>query len=69
MNYCTHCGQTTHVHRLMMGQLFHELFHAVTDTDKRILHLVKHLALRPARAAIEYWKVPAKNISIPLHFY
>ena len=51
-----------------MGQLFHELFHAVTHTDKRILHLVKHLALRPARAAIEYWKVPAKKYFNPFTF-
>ena len=51
---CPNCGQKTHLHRFTLGHIFHEIFHAVTHTDKGILYLIKHMTLYPGVAAREY---------------
>jgi len=51
---CPSCGQSTHLHRFTISHIFHEIFHAITHTDKGVLHLIKHLTLYPGLAAREY---------------
>ena len=68
VNYCTQCGQTTHLHRITVGYLFHELFHAVTHTDKGLLYLVKELTIRPAKMASEYVSGARKKYFNPFTF-
>jgi hypothetical protein len=51
---CPNCGQKTYLHRFTLGHIFHEIFHAVTHTDKGILYLIKHMTLHPGVAAREY---------------
>lgn len=51
---CPNCGQTTHLHRFTLAHIFHEIFHAITHTDKGILYLIKHMTLWPGVAAREY---------------
>lgn len=66
--FCDRCGQKTDVHRLTVGHLFHELFHAVTHTDKSIFHLFKGLALHPGKVAAEYVEGKRKKYFNPFTF-
>jgi hypothetical protein len=52
--HCPECGQKANTHRFTVGHLAHEIFHAVTHTDKGILFLIKELAYRPGYVAREY---------------
>jgi Protein of unknown function (DUF3667) len=53
-NYCSHCGQTAHTHRLNLHHIWHDLVHAFTHTDKTILSLIFQLTYRPGHLAREY---------------
>jgi ribosomal protein L32 len=52
--FCPNCGQKTNTHRLTLSHLFHDFFHALTYADKRILYLLRALALKPGIVAREY---------------
>jgi hypothetical protein len=47
--FCPACGQKADVHRFTIPHLVHEIFHAVTHTDKGILFLTKEMFLRPGK--------------------
>ncbi|MDQ3278288.1 MAG: DUF3667 domain-containing protein [Bacteroidota bacterium] len=69
MNFCPHCGQTTHVHRLNLPHLAHEVVHFFTHADKGIFYLVRQLAIRPGIVAREYVKGRRKKYFSPLNFF
>jgi hypothetical protein len=52
--HCPECGQKADTHRFTVPHLAHEIFHAITHTDKGILFLIKELAYRPGHVAREY---------------
>lgn len=53
-NYCGHCGQSAHIHRLNLKHLLHNFFHAITHMDAGYLHTIKDLAIRPGHSIREY---------------
>jgi len=67
--FCSACGQTTATHRLTIGHLLHEVFHAVTHADKGIFNLVKILATRPYKVAIDYVEGSRKKYFNPVTFF
>jgi len=67
--FCSHCGQTTHVHRFTLTHFFHEVFHAFTHTDKGIFFLIKELFLRPGIVAKEYIAGKRKKYFNPFTFF
>jgi ABC-type multidrug transport system permease subunit len=68
-NFCSHCGQTAHTHRLSMPHLAHEAVHYFTHADKGIFHLLRQLALRPGIVAKEYVRGKRKKYFSPLNFF
>jgi hypothetical protein len=52
--YCGDCGQRQVEGRLTMGQVGHDLAHAITHADHSIFRLVKDLAWRPGSVAREF---------------
>lgn len=52
-HFCNNCGQKA-VHRITMPHLWHELWHAITHTDKGLLYLIKALFVNPGKVAREY---------------
>ena len=52
--FCPYCGQKTNTHRLTLGHIFHDFFHALTHADKGIFYLLRALALKPGIVAQEY---------------
>ena len=67
--FCSHCGQTTHVHRFTLTHFFHEVFHAFTHTGKGIFFLIKELFLRPGIVAKEYIAGKRKKYFNPFTFF
>ncbi|MEJ7912736.1 MAG: DUF3667 domain-containing protein [Chitinophagaceae bacterium] len=67
--FCSYCGQTTATHRLTTGHLVHEVFHAVTHADKGIFNLVRILATRPYKVAIDYVEGCRKKYFNPVTFF
>ena len=67
--YCPACGQSTHVHRLNLAHLGHELVHFFTHADKGIFFLVRMLATRTGRVAREYIEGRRKRYFSPLNFF
>ncbi|NTS41592.1 DUF3667 domain-containing protein [Flavisolibacter sp. BT320] len=68
-NFCGHCGQTTHAHRISMPHLLHEVVHFFTHADKGIFYLVRQLAVRPGIVAREYVQGRRKKYFSPLNFF
>ena len=66
--YCSRCSQKADTHKLTVGHLFHELFHAVTHADKGVVLLVKHLAIHPGKVAREYAAGKRKKYFNPFTF-
>lgn len=66
--FCSSCGQKSGVRRLNMHDIWHDLFHAFTHTDKGILFLVRELVLRPGRVAREYVDGKRKKYFNPFSF-
>ena len=67
--YCHECGQKATVGRLKMHDLFHELWHAFTHTDKGILRLIKDLAISPKSVYINYLGGQRKKYFSPILFF
>jgi hypothetical protein len=67
--YCGECGQRSHVGRLSMHELLHELWHAFTHTDKGILRLIKYLFLHPGSVYKNYFKGQRKHYFSPIIFF
>lgn len=66
-NFCPQCGQKE-THRLTIMHLGHEIFHAVTHTDKGIFFLIKELFLRPGITVREYVDGKRKRYFNPFTF-
>ena len=66
--FCSNCSQTADIHRVTLKHFFHELFHAMTHTDKGILLLAKALLTRPGHVAREYLDGKRKKYFNPLSF-
>ena len=67
--FCPSCGQDTHLHRLSLGHIGHELVHFFTHADKGIFYLIRMLALNPGRVAREYVGGKRKRYFPPLSFF
>jgi hypothetical protein len=66
--FCSHCGQKGDIHQITMPHLGHEVFHALTHTDKGILLLIKDLLRRPGTVAKEYIEGKRKKYFSPFSF-
>jgi magnesium-transporting ATPase (P-type) len=66
--FCSHCGQKAEIHRVSIGYLIHELFHAITHADKGFLLLIKDLVTKPGIVAREYLDGKRKKYFNPLSF-
>ena len=66
--HCPECGQKADTHRFTVGHIAHEVFHAVTHTDKGILFLIKELTYRPGYVAREYNAGKRKKYFSPFTF-
>lgn len=66
--FCSACGQSANTHRLSFKHFLHELFHAITHTDKGILYLLKGLATKPGIVAREYIDGKRKKYFNPFTF-
>lgn len=66
--HCPECGQKADTHRLTLPHLAHEIFHALTHTDKGILFLIKELMYRPGYVAREYNAGKRKKYFNPFTF-
>lgn len=65
--FCPECGQKE-THRLTVPHLGHEVFHAVTHTDKGIFFLIKEMFLRPGITVREYVDGKRKRYFNPFTF-
>lgn len=52
--YCADCGQKVTTHRLTLHEIGHEAMHALLHVDRSVLTLIRALALRPGRVALDY---------------
>jgi hypothetical protein len=66
--FCPNCGQKTDTHRFTIVHLAHEIFHAVTHTDKGILFLIKEMFLYPGKVAREFNAGKRKKYFNPFTF-
>jgi hypothetical protein len=53
-NYCNHCGQSSHVHRVNWHYIWHEVPHSVWHVDKGILFTLRQLFTRPGHTIREF---------------
>lgn len=66
--FCPVCSQKTSTTQLNMHDIWHDLVHAFTHTDKGFLHLVKSLLLQPGIVAKEYTEGKRKKYMNPFSF-
>ncbi len=66
--FCPGCGENAKLHRLNMRHILHEFVHGLLHADKGILLLVKDLAQRPGKAALEYVQGSQKKYFNPVNF-
>src|SRR6476646_10857932 len=67
--HCHECGQKAGVHRLTLHELFHEVWHVFTHTDKGILKLIKDLFIRPVSVYDGYFGGQRKKYFSPVLFF
>ena len=68
-NFCSNCGQKSSVGELKMHDLFHELWHSITHTDKGILKLIKDLFAHPKKVYFGYFSGKRKTYFSPVTFF
>lgn len=66
--FCANCAQPSNTHRFTLKHFAHEVFHAVTHTDKGIIFLMKELLRRPGKVASEYVGGKRKKYFNPITF-
>jgi hypothetical protein len=66
--YCSHCGQKTATRRLSLHEIGHETLHALLHVDRSVLSLIRALALRPGRVALDYVSGRRKRYYSPFAF-
>lgn len=52
--FCAQCGQKVDARRLTLHDIGHELWHALTHTDRSVLGVMKAMLLRPGLLARDY---------------
>jgi hypothetical protein len=52
--FCSRCGQRTDLERLTLGEIGHQLMHALMHADRSVVALLRSLFLRPGFVAREY---------------
>ncbi len=67
--FCPNCSQKADTHRFTIKHFLHELFHAITHTDRGILFLVKEMFLRPGLAMREYVMGKRKKYFSPITYF
>jgi len=67
--HCPKCGQTTHLHRLDLHELFHEALHYFTHADKGLFQLIRDLAIKKGKVAKEFVEGKRKKYYPPLTFF
>ena len=67
--HCHECGQKAGVHRLTLHDLFHEVWHTLTHTDKGILKLIKDLFAHPVSVYEGYFAGQRKKYFSPILFF
>lgn len=67
--HCHECGQKANVHRVTLHDLFHEVWHVLTHTDKGIFRLIIDLALRPVSVYEGYFNGQRKKYFSPVLFF
>lgn len=66
--FCRRCGQKAATHRLSLHDIGHDLWHAVTHTDRSLLALARELVLRPGTVARRYCEGHRKAYFNPFSF-
>jgi hypothetical protein len=66
--FCPNCAQKADTHRFTLGHFLHDVFHAMTHTDKGVIHLIKAMATRPGYVAKEYNQGKRKKYFNPITF-
>jgi hypothetical protein len=66
--YCAYCGQKAAVPRLTLHEIGYETLHALFHVDRSVLSLIRALALRPGRVALEYVSGRRKRYYGPFAF-
>ena len=64
--HCGHCGQKSDTGRLTIGQLGHDLVHALTHVDRSVLSMLWPLVIRPGTVARDYVAGKRKRYFAPL---
>jgi hypothetical protein len=69
VQFCPQCGQNTHLHRLNMHEILHEMLHYFTHADKSFLNLLKALVVKNGYVAREYVSGKRRRYFPPLNFF
>jgi hypothetical protein len=69
IQFCPQCGQNTHLHRLSMHEILHEVLHYFTHADKSFLSLLKTLVVKNGAVAREYVSGMRRKYFPPLNFF
>lgn len=67
--HCPKCGQTTHLHRLGMHDVFHEFVHYFTHADKGLFQLIRDLVVKNGVVAKEFIAGKRKKYYPPFTFF
>lgn len=67
-NFCSNCGQKAEVGRLHLEDVFHDMWHSLTHTDKGILRLIKDLLFQPGVVYRNYFGGKRKTYFSPVLF-
>ncbi len=66
--YCADCGQKAATPRLTLHEIGHETLRALLHVDRSVLSLIRALALRPGRVALDYVSGRRKRYYGPFAF-
>jgi hypothetical protein len=66
--YCAACGQKAATPRLTLHEIARDTLHALLHVDRSVLSLMRALALRPGRVALEYVSGRRKRYYGPFAF-
>lgn len=67
--FCSHCGQKAHLHRLSWHDVTHDAIHYFTHADKGIFHLLIQLIKKTGTVAREFVGGKRKKYFPPFNFF
>ncbi|MFN8354437.1 MAG: DUF3667 domain-containing protein [Spirosomataceae bacterium] len=59
--FCSHCGEPTHVKRITLKGLLHDVFHFFTHVDKGFAYTLKQLAIAPGNMQRQFIEGNRRN--------